>query len=120
MEVWEQRLDQLRDEVADYAHDWAQYIDSISQADTPDNERELLEYLEQVVPHLKQMRRELGYVTYQPKSRCYLIHNYTFSTYQWAKRRAFNQMVIQPGYIAICVDELSATEQEQLRKRLLP
>lgn len=119
MEVKRQQLNQLLDEVADFGDDWPEVIDMIANAEASSEDDLLFKYLGLLVPRLRRMRRAFGYVTYEPKSRCYQIHNYTFDTYRWFLRRKFKAAVITPSKIMIAVEELTPEEQDQLRQRLV-
>lgn len=115
MYVWQERIKQYFDQIAEHVPDWEECIQMIEKI--PESP-ELLEYLEQLIPRLARMRRDFNWITYNKNTKCYTIHNYDYKMWKYWKERNPNLMVITPSTIQIHIDELTPEEQDQFRKRL--
>lgn len=114
-EAWEQEFDQLLDQVGDYCGDWDEVLDMVAAADMPENQKMLYEYLRELVPRLKQMRREFNRVTFVNGG--YVITNYDFRMFSWAKKRGLGEDCITPFKLIFPPGFLTPNEVEQFNKR---
>lgn len=117
-EFWEQELEQLLNQVAEYAPDWDEVLDMVAAADMPENQKMLYEYLRELVPRLKQMRREFNRVTYVNGG--YVVSNYDFKMYSWAKKRGLGEDYITSFSLIFPPDFLTPAEVEQFNERREP
>lgn len=115
MEAWRAELDDLFDQVAEYADDWPELINQITAL--PLN-KQTHEFLRQLVPRLKVMCRTFNRVSYDTKSRTYTIKNYSYQVY-WYFKQKYPQAVITHMAISIHTDDLTDTDRDQLQKQLL-
>lgn len=116
MRIWEERLDQLYDGVAEYAEDWEACIDMVEALPrTP----ETIEYLELLVQRLKRMDRRFNRITFHNKeTRYWEIANYSAKMYSYWKHKYPDDIIVTPYTIHIAADKLKVEEQEQLQKQL--
>lgn len=113
---FDEELDRLLDDVADYSEDWQAVIDMVAEADKPQNKKILFEYLRLLVPRLKQMRREFNRVMFVDGG--YVLTNYDFKMYSWAKKRGLEDSYITPNKLIFPPDFLTAEEKEQFQTKL--
>ena len=118
MRVWEQRLNQYYDEIADYASDWPELI---SMVEAMPQTEETLPFLEDLIVRIKPMNRRFNRVNYKvvPDAPNYWeIANYTYKMYAYFKQKYPEHAVITPRFIRIISEVVEPKDQELLRKQL--
>lgn len=118
MQVWEQQLEQMRTQVWQYASDWDELVEMVAEADSPEEAKRLHDYLEYLVPRIRNMQRRFNWVEY--KDGWYRIHNYTYAMYKWFVAQKFAVSRITPSTLFIISDELSPKQREKIHKMLEP
>lgn len=107
--VWEDQLDQMLDQVAEYAEDWEQCINMI---EAEPESKELHEYLTLLVPRLQLMQRRFNRVEYDAKNRWWKIKNYTYKMWKYMKQKY--DPVITPNTIIVEDEALTLTDRDNL------
>lgn len=120
MQVWEQRLNQMLDQVADYADDWNEVLEMVAVADNKGERQLLHDYLEYLVPRIKNMQRQFNWVTYDQSNHAYVIHNYTLDVFRYMRESYPQDAVITPNRITIGAEVLKPIDKEKLQKQLVP
>lgn len=115
MQVWEQRLKQLYDDVANYADDWTECLEMVEDAPA---DQSLVEYLELLSPRLKRMNRQLNRVSCITTERCWEIANYSYKLYWYFKQKYPNDIVVTPYTLHIADEALTVADREQLHRQL--
>lgn len=119
MLVWEQQLDQMLDQVADYAEGWDELLEMVASADKPSERKTLRDYLEYLVPRLKQMRRVFNRVEYDAKTESFTIYNYTFAMFKYMREAYQDHAVFTANRIVIASEVLTDLDRDKLRKQLV-
>lgn len=119
MKVGEYQLNQMLDQVAEYADDWDKLLEMVAVADVPAKRPELYAYLEYLLPRIKQMRRSFNWVSYDAQARIWSIHNYDFNMFQYMRKRYTEDIVVTPQRIAIPNDALSLADRDKLHKQVM-
>lgn len=120
MEVWQQQLEQMLDQVADYADDWESCLNMVGELPEDKN---LHAYLELLVPRLKQMRREFNWTSLHNDiagGKFWKVHNYTFKMWRFMTKKFPDNIVVTKDYIAVPSSVLSPELNEEFRQHLLP
>lgn len=115
MTYGEDYLNQLLDRVIDYAGDWNEMLEMVAEGEQ--DGPLFLDYLEQLVPRIKQMQRRFNWVDYKDHS--YRIHNYTYKMYKWFKRQNFDQGIITPCMLVVHESCLAPKQRKQFQEMLV-
>lgn len=110
MEVWREQLEQMLDQVAEYAEDWDWLMNDL--AAKPET-KQLHEYLTFLVPRLKTMQRRINRVEYDAELKTWDIYNYSFDMFRYIKSR-YPDATITPGRIVLRNEEITPEDRDKL------
>lgn len=115
MTYGEEQINQMFEQVADYAGDWPECIEMVEEIplDAPD----LHEYLCLLTTRLSKMRRELNRVVYD--DHIYKVLNYTYKMYEYLRWNYGEKAVITPSWIAVHTDDLTPKDRDAFQKQLM-
>lgn len=116
MTYLDQQIQQMLDQIADYAGDWEECLNMVAEAETDRDKQMLHDYLETLTTRLAKMQRRFNIVTYRPTSKCWCVSNYDYKMYKWFKNAKFAGSTITPYSLFIHKDELNPEQNEQMNK----
>lgn len=120
MEVRRESLEQMLDQVADYASDWDEILQMVAVVDNT-GERPLLQnYLELLLPRLKQMDRKFNRVEklVLPEGNCWRIRNYSYDVYKYFVTQYPEVAICTPMTLTLMENKLKQKDNDFLRTKL--
>lgn len=122
MEVREERCNEALDQIADYAADWDEMLEMVAKIDVAIKTSRPLNFLEHLVPRLRDMQRRMNRV-YRSQTKTggrIEIQNYSYDMYCWYLDRGFPEESIFPNKLLILEEWLTPEERDQFRSRIEP
>lgn len=124
MQMWERELNDMLDQVADYAEYYPKVLDMVAHAEADATEKgrrkTFFEYIGQLVVRLKRSRSQFNTITYikhKDGPNFYQVQNYNYKMYEWYLDRKFPMETVTASTLNIDEKWLTEKERQSFRER---